>query len=59
MNELKKLYIADYQETLPIPESGSVEVFLRYTESDYLKDKDVLPINDELPPDHLTATYWG
>jgi hypothetical protein len=59
MNELNKLYLPDYQEMLPIPESGSAGVFLRSTERDYLKDKDALPTNDNLPPDHLTATYWG
>ena len=59
MKEINNLYMPDYPGSLPIPEYDPVGVLLKHPESDYLKDKDVLPTNGELPPNHLTATYWG
>jgi len=59
MKEIINLNIPDYQMSLTIPEYGPVGVLLKFTERDYLKDSVALPINDDLPPDHLTATYWG
>ena len=59
MEEIEYLYASDYQESLQFPEYNRIGVFSRFPESDYLKDKDMLSKNDNIPPDHLTATYWG
>ena len=60
MKETNNPFIPDYQMLLPIPENISVRVLLNPPEYNYQdKGKEVLPINKSLPPDHLTATYWG
>jgi len=60
MKEIQNVYTPEYQRLLPFPEYTPAMVLLGPRERDSLKkDKEVLPINDDLPPDHLTATYWG
>lgn len=60
MTEIKNLYTPDYRGLLTTPEYRQFGVLWEPPEDDYLKkDKEVLPTNDALPPDHLTAIYWG
>lgn len=59
MKEALNHNIPNYKKSLTIPEHGLVGVLLKSTEMDYMKDSDALPISDDLPPDHLTATFWG
>ena len=59
MEEIEYLYAPDYQDSLQFPEYNRIGVFSRFPESDYLKDKDLVSKNDDIPPEHLTATYWG
>jgi hypothetical protein len=57
--DINNLYAPDYQELVQFPEYSRFGVFSSIPESDYLKDKNVLLKNEAIPPDHLTATYWG
>ena len=59
MKEIINLNLPDYRTSLTIPEYGPAGGLLKSNESDYLNDFDALPTNDDLPPDHLTAMYWG
>ena len=60
MIETKNPFIPDYRRSLSEPENSEVRILLRRQENySQEQEKEVAPINKNLPPDHLTATYWG
>lgn len=60
MKETKNPFIPDYRRSLTVPENSAFMVLLRRPENDSQEqEKEMTPTNGNLPPDHLTATYWG
>ena len=60
MKETKNIYISDDKQWFSIPDTGPVRDLLRLPESYYQKkEKEMVTINEVIPGDHLTATYWG
>ncbi|HYA13757.1 MAG TPA: hypothetical protein VEF33_05410 [Syntrophales bacterium] len=61
MKETKNFLIPDYRRSLPVPENSALMILFRQPENDSRQQEKELvsPTNNNLAPDHLTATYWG
>lgn len=60
MEETKNTEMPDYRWLLTVSEKGGDKFFRKYPMDDYYKREGKLPsVGNDLPPEHLTATYWG
>ena len=60
MGNTSSMYISDKQELRVLKETDHVRDLAKPPSSDYReKEKEFLTIKKSLPPDHMTATYWG
>ena len=54
------MYISDEQKPRVSEETDHVRDLAKPPSSNYWeKEKELLTIKKSLPPDHMTATYWG
>jgi hypothetical protein len=60
MEDTNSMYISDNQQLFSAFKPGLFADSLMPLNSDYQKkENDATIIEKYLPPDHLTATYWG
>lgn len=60
MEETRNTEMPDYRRLSPVSENGGDMFFRKSPMDDYYKKEGKLPsVRDDLPPEHLTATYWG
>jgi hypothetical protein len=60
MENTNSMYISDKQELRVFMEADPVRDLSKPPASDYReREKEFLTIKKSLPPDHMTATYWG
>ena len=58
MENTNSMYVSDKQELRVVKETD--HDLAKPPSSDYReKEKEFLTIKNSLPPDHMTATYWG
>jgi hypothetical protein len=58
MENTNSMYISDEQEFRVSKETDHVRDLSKLPASDY-REKEFLAMKKSLPPDHMTATYWG
>ena len=58
MGNTSSMYISDKQELRVLKETDHVRDLAKPPSSDY-QEKELPTIKKSLPPDHMTATYWG
>jgi hypothetical protein len=60
MEGIKNTELPDYRWMFSVSEDGGDKFSWKSPIDDYV-DREVilLPAENDLPPDHLTATYWG